>query len=183
MYGNDPVSDKCTNSSPFLSCSDDFDNAYLTLLGVPNKPLQCLVSVPCPWLALERGPECPLCAQHQAPPGRSPLRPLPQLPLRDPAPPSPSPSGASGAPWVRWFECAPLPDFLPPGRTSRRPARGSETGTTRESWLPSHRASTGSTGPASRAPSRTGPDSCPPRESSSCPARARRVSLTARRMP
>uniref|UniRef100_A0A452V7G5 Testis, prostate and placenta expressed n=1 Tax=Ursus maritimus TaxID=29073 RepID=A0A452V7G5_URSMA len=25
-----------------LSSSDDFDNAYFTLLGVPNKPLQCL---------------------------------------------------------------------------------------------------------------------------------------------
>lgn len=74
---------------PF-SPSDDFDNAYFTLLGVPNKPLQCLVSVLCPWFALERGPEGPLCTQHQAPPvpisipltsSATSLGPYPALPI------------------------------------------------------------------------------------------------------
>lgn len=77
---------------------------------------------------------------------------------------------------------APLPVVTCPnsyglGRTSRRPARGSATGAARENWRPSLRASTGSTGPALRAPSRTGPTSCPPPASSSCPAQARGVSL------
>lgn len=69
------------------------------------------------------------------------------------------------------------PDSHHPGRTSRRPARDSATGAARESWYPSCRASSGSTGPASRAPLRTGPASYPRPASSSCPARARGVSL------
>lgn len=69
------------------------------------------------------------------------------------------------------------PDSHRPGRTSRRPVGGSATGAARESWCPSCLASTGSTGPASRAPSRTGPTSYPRPASSSCPARARGVSL------
>lgn len=184
MYGNDPVSDNCTNSSPSLSLLQ-------MALIMPTSHFSVSPTNPCSawWASFSPGlpwreDQKVLCApstKHLR--SQSPFRSLSQLPLWDPTLPFPSLWGASGAPWVRWFECARLPDFLPPGRTSRRPARGSETGTTRESWLPSHRASTGSTGPASRAPSRTGPDSCPPRESLSCPARARRVSLTARRMP
>ncbi|XP_006878982.1 PREDICTED: testis, prostate and placenta-expressed protein [Elephantulus edwardii] len=35
------LSDEHSQSSTYC-CKDEFDNAYFTLLGVPNKPLQCL---------------------------------------------------------------------------------------------------------------------------------------------
>ena len=73
------------------------------------------------------------------------------------------------------------PDSHRSGRTSPRPARVSETGAARESWRPSHRASTGWTGPASCVPSRTGRISCPLPESSGYPARTRGVSLPSAR--
>lgn len=103
--------------------------------------------------------------------------------------PFPSPSGASGAPRSAppsRVVCVGLPGFCicPWGPDSHRPvrtspplARRSATGAARENWRPSLRASTESTGPASHAPSRTGPVSCPLPASSSCPARARGVSL------
>lgn len=66
-----------------------------------------------------------------------------------------------------------------PGRTSRRPARSSTTGAAKEDWCPSCLASNGSTGPASRVPSRTGPTLCLRLGSSNCAAQARGVSLPA----
>lgn len=145
---------------------------------------------PGPGFAQGRGCEGPACSQAQVP------RVL-QLPAWAPAP-FPSPLGGFrlsakrlgrkgqvvrprlraglGRP-PRLLHLPLRPDSHHPGRTSRRRARDSATGATRESWYPSCRASTGSTGPASHAPLRTGPASCLPPASSSCPARARGVSL------
>lgn len=178
-----------------LPSPDDFDNAHYTLLGVPNKPLQCLVS------------ECPLLLALgllRAKEGRPRLHPSPRrlwsrallrvLPRPPPGDPGPLPVSVRGfrrascqvsAPPSR-VVCVGLPGFCicPWGPDSHRPvrtspplARRSATGAARESWRPSPRASTESAGPASHAPSRTGPVSCPLPASSSCPARARGVSL------
>eukprot|EP00071_Canis_lupus_P032987 XP_022266544.1 testis, prostate and placenta-expressed protein isoform X1 [Canis lupus familiaris] len=46
------LSDEHCQSTTYCR-KDDFDNAHFTLLGVPNKPLHCLVSVLCSWTSLD----------------------------------------------------------------------------------------------------------------------------------